>query len=326
MRWTVLSEIPDCSASSCCERCRSSRYVFKVFFNAYQVAKTKAQPKVAIFEHAPKHFPLRFVVVLCTKKIVDHLTFVCMPEGPSIVILRETVERLQLAGQKIQSVEGNSKIDQDRLPGQTVLSFRSWGKHFLICFQDFTVRIHFLMFGSYRINERKETPVRLRIQFANDELNFYTCSVKLIDKPVDQIYEWSGDIMAANWSAANALKKLKTIPQGLCCDALLDQDIFAGSGNIIKNEVLFRIKVHPLSALGALPESKLKEMVREVRQYAFDFLHWKKEFTLRKHWLAHTKKICPRCDIPFTKAHTGKTNRRSFFCSNCQVLYALNNS
>jgi len=135
-----------------------------------------------------------------------------MPEGPSIVILREAVEHLQLAGQKIQSVEGNSKIDKDLLPGQTVLSFRSWGKHFLICFKDFTVRTHFLMFGSYRINERKETPVRLRIQFANDELNFYTCSVKLIDKPVDQIYEWSGDIMAESWNAANALKKLKKYP------------------------------------------------------------------------------------------------------------------
>ncbi len=48
-----------------------------------------------------------------------------MPEGPSIVILREAVERLQLAGQMIQSVEGNSKIDKHLLPGQTVLSFRS---------------------------------------------------------------------------------------------------------------------------------------------------------------------------------------------------------
>ncbi len=92
------------------------------------------------------------------------------------------------------------------------------------------------MFGSYRINERKETPVRLSIRFLNDELNFYTCAVKLIDRPVDQIYDWSGDIMAEVWNATNALKKLKKSPDLLSCDALLDQDIFAGSGNIIKNE------------------------------------------------------------------------------------------
>jgi len=199
-----------------------------------------------------------------------------MPEGPSIVILREAVAALRLEGQKIHAVTGNSKIDQQALLGQTVLSFRSWGKHFLICFETFTLRIHFLLFGTYRINERKPS-VRLSLQFAADELNFYACSIKLLDKPADEIYDWSGDIMADEWSAAKALKKLKALPQVLSCDALLDQDVFAGSGNIIKNEVLFRIRVHPLSPLGALPNAKLNEMVREVRNYAFEFLHWKKE-------------------------------------------------
>ena len=31
----------------------------------------------------------------------------------------------------------------------------------------------------------------------------------------------------------------------MVCDALLDQTVFAGVGNIIKNEVLFRTGVHP---------------------------------------------------------------------------------
>lgn len=244
-----------------------------------------------------------------------------MPEGPSIVILKEAVASLHLEGQQIRAVTGNSKIDQQALSGQTVLSFRSWGKHFLICFKARTLRIHFLLFGTYRINERKPSPVRLSLQFANDELNFYACSIKLFDKPVDEIYDWSVDIMSEEWDARKALEKLKKHPHMLCCDALLDQDLFSGSGNIIKNEVLFRIRTHPLSTLGGLPKAKLAEMVREVRNYAFDFLRWKKEFTLKKHWLAHTKKTCPRCQIPLTKMHTGRTNRRSFFCTNCQVLY-----
>jgi endonuclease VIII len=92
-------------------------------------------------------------------------------------------------------------------------------------------------------------------------------------------------------------------------------------GNIIKNEVLFRIRVHPLSTIGALPAAKLRELVREARQYSFDFYEWKKAYVLRKHWLAHTKRICPRCDIPFVKGHLGTTQRRSFFCERCQVRY-----
>ena len=104
--------------------------------------------------------------------------------------------------------------------------------------------------------------------------------------------------------------------------ALLDQDVFGGVGNIIKNEVLFRIRVHPESKIGALPPRKLTQLIDEARNYSFDFLKWKKAFELRKHWLAHTKKTCPRCHIPFIKVqHLGKRERRAFFCDNCQVLY-----
>ena len=76
-----------------------------------------------------------------------------------------------------------------------------------------------------------------------------------------------------------------------------------------------------LSNLGEIPDAKLKEMVKETRNYAFDFLEWKKEFTLKKHWLAHTTKICPRCDIPFNKEYLGRTKRRSYFCETWQRRY-----
>jgi endonuclease-8 len=245
-----------------------------------------------------------------------------MPEGPSIVILREAIEALHIKGEKIDFADGNStKIDTLRLIDQKITDFRSWGKHFLICFEDFTLRIHFMLFGSYLINERKKTPPRLSLEIKNNELNFYACSVLFLEQPADQAYDWESDIMSASWNADKALNKLKAAPKMLACDALLDQNIFAGSGNIIKNEVLFRIRMHPLSTLGEIPEDKLREMIRETQNYSFDFLEWKKEFTLKKHWLAHTKKICPRCSIPFVKEYLGKSNRRSYFCTNCQILY-----
>lgn len=244
-----------------------------------------------------------------------------MPEGPSIVILKEEVQSFK--GKKIFQVEGNSKLDIQRLSGQKILDFKSWGKHFLICFKDFTVRIHFMLFGSYRINEQKETAPRLRLIFKAGELNFYACSIKFIEEPLDQIYDWTSDIMSDQWDPKNAKQKLKTISEELVCDALLNQNIFTGVGNIIKNEVLFRIRLHPESKIGAIPQKKINELVIEARNYCFDFLKWKKEFVLKKHWLAHTKKICPRCNIPFIKKHLGKTNRRSFFCTNCQIKYSM---
>lgn len=243
-----------------------------------------------------------------------------MPEGPSIVILRELAENF--SGKEILRAEGNSKIDIQRLVGQKIQSIRSWGKHFLIELSGFSLRIHFLMFGSYKINERKDVAPRLSLQFADDqELNFYACSVKYVEGALDEHYDWRTDVMSELWDAATALKKLRAAPEKLACDALLDQDIFAGVGNIIKNEVLFRIRVHPLSTIGALPAAKLRDLVKHARQYSFEFLEWKKQYVLREHWLAHNKRECPRCKIPYTKAYLGKTNRRSFFCEQCQKKY-----
>lgn len=242
-----------------------------------------------------------------------------MPEGPSIVILKEAVKAFK--GKKVITASGNTKIEKERMNGQKVIDFKSWGKHFLICFKGFTVRIHFLLFGSYRINEQKVTPARLSLQFAEGELNFYACSVVIIEEPLEEIYDWTADVMNDDWDAKKAKRKLKDHPDMLACDALLNQDIFAGVGNIIKNEVLFRIFVHPASKVGKLPTKQLNLLIKEARIYSFDFLEWKKQYVLKKHWLAHTKKTCPRCKVPIIKEYMGKTNRRTFFCENCQEKY-----
>jgi len=243
-----------------------------------------------------------------------------VPEGPSIAILREEAQRF--AGKRIVAVAGNTTIAKERLLDQRIVAIRSWGKHFLVELKTFSLRIHFLMFGSWRIDERKDgaTP-RLSLQFRDGELNVYTCSVRFIEEPLDDVYDWSADVLSDAWDAAAARRKLRAMPETLVCDALLDQNIFAGVGNIIKNEVLFRIRLHPLSKVGALPRRKLAQLVDEARRYSFDFLAWKKAFVLRKHWLAHTKRTCPRCAIPLSKAHLGATDRRSFWCERCQRRY-----
>lgn len=244
-----------------------------------------------------------------------------MPEGPSLVILRE--DTTGFAGKKIARAEGNTKtVDLDSLAGQRVLALRSWGKHFLIAMPETALRVHFLLFGSYRINERKESPPRLSLQFTDgSELNFYACSVKPVDADLDAVYDWDADVMSPTWDPAKARKKLRAQPDMLVCDALLDQDIFAGVGNIIKNEVLFRIRLHPLSTIGALSAPKLRQLVEQARVYSFDFLEWKKAYVLKKHWLAHAKTTCPRCQIPYTKGHLGLSRRRSFYCERCQKRY-----
>ena len=131
-------------------------------------------------------------------------------EGPSLVILKEEVKSFK--GKRIIAVSGNTKTEKERCKNKTVRDFKSWGKHFLICFDDFFIRIHFLMFGSYRVNEaREEREPRLQLVFKNGELNFYSCSVKIIEGNADDIYDWSGDVMSDEWDPSKALKKLNSL-------------------------------------------------------------------------------------------------------------------
>ncbi len=243
-----------------------------------------------------------------------------MPEGPSIVLLREAAERFR--GRTVRQASGNSREDLARMQGCEVVGVRSWGKHFLLEFADFSMRIHLMMFGSWLIDERKPTPLRVSLRFDNGELNFYACSVKFIDQPLDEVYDWRADVMSDRWDPALARRKLKASPDMLVCDALLDQQIFSGVGNIIKNEVLFRIRVHPATRIGDLPPRKLGQLIAQAREYSFDFLAWKRIFELRKHWQVHTRRTCPVCGGPISKVHMGRTNRRTFFCTHCQKNYS----
>ena len=124
--------------------------------------------------------------------------------------------------------------------------------------------MHLLMLDSFCINERKDKPIKLGLGFANAaEINFYSCSVKFIGKPLRDLYDWVG--------------------------------------NVIRNEVLLRIRVHPLSPAGALPPARLRELVTQAQLFTFEFDAWKKADmngdesvrqgdTLAKHWFVHNKK------------------------------------
>jgi endonuclease-8 len=243
-----------------------------------------------------------------------------MPEGPSIMLVKEAVAKF--TSKTIIAVSGNSKIDQSILLNKKVIEFKSWGKHFLICMKGLTLRVHFIMFGSYTVDEKKpDRAIRLSLTFENGELNLYTCSLKYLEGDVNHHYDWTTDVMNEHWNKKNAKAKLKAIPEKFIYDALLEQDIFAGVGNIIKNEILYRVGVHPESIVGKIPIAKLNKLIDETRSYSFQFLEWKRKYELKKHWLAYTKKICLKCNVPIIRKHTGVKKRRSFICTNCQTLY-----
>lgn len=244
-----------------------------------------------------------------------------MPEGPPVVLMKEDLQ--QFAGEKVIEVKGSSITESSEIKGHILREIRTHGKQTFLLFDKENIRIHLLMFGSYSLTENKAQAhtLKLGLEFKDGGMFFYTCNVKPVDPEFIAGLDWEADVMSDAWDPEKAEKKLKMNPKMMVCDALMDQEIFAGVGNIIKNEALFRVGIHPETLIGHLPSAKLKAMIDEARIYSFDFKKWRKANVLRKRFDVYQQKKCPKCGDEITKKETGHGKRTSFFCKNDQKLY-----
>jgi endonuclease-8 len=247
-------------------------------------------------------------------------------EGPSLVILREELQ--PFLGQKVLKVTGNTKQPKESLKGRKLERIETWGKVLFLTFTQpkkapVITKTHFLMFGSYRINDPKiGRDPRLELKFKNGIVYFYSCSIQFGADEYLRAVDHQADIMSDEWKIKHVVKLMKERKDSFLCDLFLDQKVFAGSGNIVKNEVLFNIRCHPLTKLSQVPEADWPKVAQAVHRYGEKFYEWKKIFELRRHWQVYRKHSCPVCGAKIIRTKTGKWPRGSFFCPNCQALKA----
>jgi endonuclease-8 len=179
------------------------------------------------------------------------------------------------------------------------------------------------MFGSYRINEIRpgRTP-RLALKFSNGVVYFYSCSIRFHAEEHWKALDPRVDLMSREWDADHVVQLMGAKRNVPLCDVFLDQSVFAGSGNIIKNEVLFNIRRHPLTRLSGLARPDWLRLAEAVHAYCWNFYEWKKKFELRKHWQVYRQRLCPLCGTKLNRERLGKNERLTFYCSRHQPLYS----
>lgn len=239
-------------------------------------------------------------------------------EGPSIVILCE--EAQQFVGNRVlECVTSLTHLAPEDFQGKTLTGLSSWGKHFLMTFKAATFKIHFLMFGSYRINAPKPDKVaKLSLVFRVGRMDFYSCSIQPLAAPAETLYDWRVDIMSPQWDEDFVLRQFSKQSDAMVCDALLDQSLFAGSGSIIKNEVLLNRALLPQRLVGSLTTRERRALVCETHRYGGQFYEWKKAFALKRHWRVFRRRECGICGGAVEVQKTGLLDRVSFFCNICQ--------
>jgi endonuclease-8 len=253
----------------------------------------------------------------------------CM-EGPSLYLAARQLK--PFIRKDILGVSGNSTIGIDRLDNATVKDIFSWGKHLVFQFDTFALRVHFMLFGSFEAMvgnkpvtgdyKKKDRVPRLKLVFNNGHIEMYSCSLKYVElKNAKKSYGFTVDVMSDAWDPTQALKKTRAYPNEQVADVLLDQELFAGVGNIIKNEILFMCRIHPESLVKDIPPRRLIQLVALARDFSFQFYEWRKEFVLRKHLVIYRKSICPECGDKVIRRQTGRRKRWSCYCEKTQQLH-----
>ncbi|RQP08479.1 MAG: endonuclease [Chryseobacterium sp.] len=243
-----------------------------------------------------------------------------MPEGPSIIVFKEQLPDFE--NKTVTEASGYGEMPKERLQNIRLRRVDSFGKNLLFVFDGFFVSVHFGLFGRMLVNDRKKVNPSFALHFPDGEINFYVARTKLHEGAPESVYDFRTDIMRPEFDADYVQGLLKSnYAEANIGDALLDQNIFAGSGNIIRVDALYLSGIHPDSKIKDVPAAKLQEVIDTTVAVAQDFLLRIPLGTVKKEAAAYGKKNCPKHDIPLIVANPGKTKRKSYVCEKCQQRY-----
>lgn len=151
---------------------------------------------------------------------------------------------------------------------------------------------------------------------------FYRCSVKaLSEKQFFELFRPSIDVLSPEFSreeAALNLRKAENAEKKVC-DILLDQSVFAGVGNIIKNETLFNAGILPERLCGSLSRTEVNNLVNCAKDFSVLFLN-KRMSGQKLSGYSHVyfRSKCSRCGGKISRSKCGTTGRITFWCPKCQ--------
>lgn len=217
------------------------------------------------------------------------------------------------------------------LTGETVDSVLSRGKHLLIRVGDASIHTHLKMEGMwhlYRPQERWRRPGwQARIILATERtvaVGFQLGLVEVLSRDgEDTALGYLGpDLLGPDWDADEALRRLLAVPSRAVGEAVLDQRVLAGIGNVYRSELCFLLGVLPGTQVGDVPDlPRLVALARELLVANSERARRSTTGRLRGDTLwvyGREHRRCQRCGTAIRRAEVGDPARVVYWCPNCQ--------
>ncbi|CAN5586474.1 endonuclease [soil metagenome] len=241
-----------------------------------------------------------------------------MPEGPSLLHLKDQLKPFK--GKFVKAAGGYGNMPTDWIVGKKLTDIKTWGKHLLFIFSNGVVKVHLGLFGDVLINERKKVNRSFFLEFASGEINGFVVKASKLKQPLEELYDWRTDILSTEFDRAYVKALLKKMGDKTIDDVLMDQAVFTGVGNKIRNEALYRAAIHPLSIINKIPAVKISKLITEVVKYANIFYRQLKETGVNDQFQVYQQEYAAD-GSEVTMKVLSKTKRKIFFSEHRQVLY-----
>ena len=258
-----------------------------------------------------------------------------MPEGDTIYRAATNLRKV-LDGRTLSYASGRQELQAESLVGKIVEAVEARGKHLLLHFSDQTVlHSHMGMTGSwhiYRSHDQWQKPrsqafvelhaaIWVAVCFTPKLLKLMTQQELRRDKYLQRL---GPDILGPPISDEIFLQRIRSQNSRSIAEAIMNQTVVCGIGNVFKSEVLFLEGIHPEIKVCDLSDTallQLRDKAAALMKRNLDNGPRKTRFGAdeQKLWVyARQSQHCLRCSHGVEMIRQGDTARSTYFCAKCQ--------
>jgi len=215
----------------------------------------------------------------------------------------------------------------ERLDGRTLEAAEARGKHLLLRFGELVLHSHLGMSGAWHVygrgaswrkppgaawavirGERAEA-----VEFGGPTLRVLRADALRLDPVLARL---GPDVLAPDFDAGVVVASLRSAPELAIGEALPEQRLVAGIGNIFKSEACFASRQDPWQSVGDLADERLHRVVEAAHDLMLEAAD------RGRHERAVYRRAgqpCPRCATPIRSRGQGDANRTTYWCPVCQA-------
>jgi endonuclease VIII len=243
-----------------------------------------------------------------------------VPEGDS---LHRAAARLQaLVGQRLEVEAPHPRAQvtgvAPRIDGRLLESVEAVGKNLILRFEGgIVVRSHLQMSGRWRVEPRGARRAGMPwLVLRGDELEAVLWNGPVLAIDARPLRRLGPDVLAEELDVDAAVARLRGAGDRQLGEALQDQRLVAGIGNMWMAEALWETQLSPWLRVGDATDEQLRLAITEARRLMQDAVRIGRP---GRSVYRRAGRPCVRCGTIVRSRGQGNANRTVYWCPSCQA-------